>query len=367
MRLGYFAMPMHPRDRDWSSTLREDREAVVLADRLGFYDAFIGEHLTDEYEKITNSLLFLATLIPETKQIKLATGTTNLSHLHPVLVAAQSAMFDHLSGGRFILGVSPGALPSDAEVLGLLDTDRNELFADAIEVILAAWSTEAPYGLDLPGNRWGLTTERTYDPEVGVGTLPRPLQQPRPEIVGTVVAPFSRGVVAMDTRDFHPMSANFLLSQWVATHWPKYREGKESVGETALPDDWRIARTVFVADNGAEARAYGRDAGNSPYRFYYEQMLRKMKMGGRLALFKHDRDQPDDEVTLESVLNDLVICGTPNSVAEQVLRLRETTGDFGELVYAGMDWVDPGLARRSMELMASKVMPQVDAALGGTR
>src|SRR3981081_3664490 len=132
-------MPMHPQGRDWSETLREDREAVVLADRLGFYDAFIGEHLTDRHENITNSMIFLATLVPETDQIRLATGTTNLSHLHPALVAVHAAMFDHLSGGRFILGVS---------IVG------------------------------------------------------RPLQRPRPEIVGTVVAPFSKGVVAMGARDF---------------------------------------------------------------------------------------------------------------------------------------------------------------------
>ncbi|WP_375481069.1 LLM class flavin-dependent oxidoreductase [uncultured Jatrophihabitans sp.] len=366
MRLGYFAMPMHPRERDWSSTLKEDRDAVILADRLGFHDAFIGEHLTDEFEKITNSLLFLATLIPDTQQIKLATGTTNLSHMHPVLIAAQSAMFDHLADGRFILGISPGALPSDAEVLGLLDTDRNAMFADSIDVILAAWSEDAPYQLEMAGNRWELTTARTWDAEVGMGILPRPLQQPRPEIVGTVVAPYSRGVVAMGTRDFHPLSANFLLPKWVTTHWPKYCEGKESVGQAAQPADWRVARTIFVSDNDADARSYGRESPQSPYRFYYEQMLRKMAKGGRLGLFKADQDDPDESVTLDGVLDALVICGTPNSVAEQILALRETTGDFGELVYAGMDWVDPELARRSMELMSSKVMPQVSAALGSS-
>ena len=127
MRLGYFSMPLHPAGRKWSETLREDREAVLLADRLGFYDAFIGEHLTDRHENITNSLVFLATLISETEQIKLGTGTTNLSQQHPVLVAANSAMFDHLADGRFILGISPGALPSDAEALGILDQDRNDI------------------------------------------------------------------------------------------------------------------------------------------------------------------------------------------------------------------------------------------------
>ena len=75
MRLGYFTMPVHPMHRDWTETLKEDREAIILADKLGFYDAFMGEHLTDACENITNSMIFHATLIHDTKQIKLATGT----------------------------------------------------------------------------------------------------------------------------------------------------------------------------------------------------------------------------------------------------------------------------------------------------
>jgi alkanesulfonate monooxygenase SsuD/methylene tetrahydromethanopterin reductase-like flavin-dependent oxidoreductase (luciferase family) len=364
VRLGYFAMPMHPQGRTWAETLREDREAVILADRLGFHDAFIGEHLTDRHENITNSLVFLATLIPETSRIRLATGTTNLSHMHPALVAVNSAMFDHLAGGRFILGVSPGALPSDAELLGILKEDRNQLFAEAIDVITALWEREPPYDIDFPDNRFTVSTANTHDGDVGVGIVGKPLQQPRPEVVGTVVAPFSKGVIAMGAKDFHPLSANFLLPQWVATHWPNYVEGKESVGATASPADWRIARTVFVADDADVAEAYGRADANSPYRYYYGKMLGKMRSLGRLALFKTSREQPDEEITLDGVLRDLVICGTPDSVADQVLALREQTGDFGELVYAGLDWVDPDLAKRSMELMATKVMPRVNEALG---
>lgn len=364
MKLGYFSMPMHPAGRNWAETLREDREAVILADALGFHDAFIGEHLTDQYENITNSLLFLATLISDTSQIRLGTGTTNLSQQHPVLVAANSAMFDHLSGGRFIFGISPGALTSDAEVLGILAEDRNKMFAEAIDVILSVWDSSPPYNIDLPGNRFKVTTETTMDLSLGVGVLPKPLQAPRPEIVGTVVAPFSKGVIAMGERDFHPLSANFLLPQWVATHWPNYVRGKEAAGVTASTQDWRVARTVFVADDPKVAERYGREDPNSPYRFYYAQMLAKMRKLGRLELFKTHRDQPDDEVTLDGVLADLVITGTADSVAEQIIEFREEVGEFGELVYAGLDWVDPTLARRSMELMAQKVMPAVNSVDG---
>jgi alkanesulfonate monooxygenase SsuD/methylene tetrahydromethanopterin reductase-like flavin-dependent oxidoreductase (luciferase family) len=364
VRLGYFSMPLHPLGRTWVETLKEDREAVILADSLGFHDAFIGEHLTDRYENITNSLVFLATLISDTENIMLGTGTTNLSQQHPVLVAANSAMFDHLAGGRFILGISPGALTSDAEALGILDEDRNKMFADAIDVITAIWESEPPYDIRLPGNRFEVSTARTLDLQLGVGVLPKPLQTPRPEIVGTVVAPFSKGVIAMGQRDFHPLSANFLLPQWVATHWPNYQQGKEAVGAVASTDDWRVARTVFVADDEKVAARYGRDDENSPYRFYYAQMLSKMKKLGRLELFKSYREQPDEEITLDHLLDTLVITGTPSQVAEQVLAFREQTGAFGELVYAGLDWVDETLARRSMELMAQKVMPEINAALG---
>ncbi|MFZ9551504.1 MAG: LLM class flavin-dependent oxidoreductase, partial [Hylemonella sp.] len=226
MRLGYFTMPLHPLERDANETLQEDRQSIILADKLGFYDAFVGEHLTDKAENVTNSLLFLATLIPETKTIKLGSGTSNLSHSHPTLLASQAAMFDRLAKGRFIFGISPGALASDAEALGILDQDRNNMFAEAIDVILAIWEREPPYNIDFPDNRFKVSTQVTSVPEIGRGELMKPYQKPWPEIVGTVVAPFSKGVIAMGKRNFHPMSANFLMAHWLNSHWDNYCEGK---------------------------------------------------------------------------------------------------------------------------------------------
>ena len=364
MRLGYFTMPVHPMHRDWVQTLQEDREAIILADKLGFYDAFMGEHLTDACENITNSMMFQASLIPETRQIRLATGTANLSHMHPVLIAVQAAMFDHLAQGRFILGVSPGALTSDAEALGILEEDRNKMFAEAIDVILAIWEGEPPYNIDLPGNRYKVSTARTMTLDLGVGYMGKPYQKPRPEIVGTVVAPFSPGVVLMGKRDFHPLSANFLLSQHLKSHWENYCKGKAEAGAEAKIADWRVARAIFVHDDDKVAARYGRYDDNSPYRFYFHQMRAKMKRGKRLYVFKSYKDQPDDEITLDYVLDHCVIYGSVNRVVDCILALREETGDFGELVYAGMDWVDPALNKRSMQLMAEEVIPRVNAAIG---
>ena len=364
MRLGYFTMPLHPLHRDNTELLHEDRATIIHADNLGFYDAFIGEHLTDKAENVTNSLLFLATLIFHTKNIKLGSGTSNLSHAHPTLIASQVAMFDHLAKGRFIFGVSPGALASDAEARGILSEDRNQLFAEAIDVILAIWGGEPPYNIDLPNNRFKVSTKETMVLEIGRGYLMKPYQKPHPEIVGTVVAPFSKGVIAMGKRDFHPMSANFLMNHWLPSHWTNYAEGKQSVGIKANPADWRVARTVFVGDTSAIARSYGGDDANSPYRYYYKQMLAKMKISNRHVIFKTHKDQPDEEISLDKIIDELVIRGTVNEVVDKILALREQAGEFGEIVYAGMDLVDPLIGRRSMELMAQEVMPRVNEALG---
>jgi alkanesulfonate monooxygenase SsuD/methylene tetrahydromethanopterin reductase-like flavin-dependent oxidoreductase (luciferase family) len=366
MRLGYFTMPMHPQHRSPTDTLQEDREAIILADKLGFHDAFVGEHLTELTENITNSMLFLATLISDTRTIKLATGTSNLSQWHPVMIASHAAMFDHLAKGRFIFGISAGALKCDAEALGTLDENRQKMFEDCIEVILKIWETDSPYDIDIPGNRYKVTTRTQRNLDIGRGHLYKPYQKPRPEIVGTVVAPFSKGVIAMGEKDFHPLSANFLLAKWLPSHWTNYSAGKLKAGQIADPKDWRIARTIFVADDDKTAKRYGRDDPSSPYRYYWQQMHAKMTLGGRQGVFKESREQPDSDITEDYVLDNLVIHGSVDKVVDEILALREVSGEFGELVYAGMDFVDAKLAKRSMELMANEVMPRVNAAIGAS-
>ena len=200
-------------------------------------------------------------------------------------------------------------------------------------------------------------------PEIGQGIMPKPLQQPHPPIIVTVVAPFSKGVTEAAARGWEPISGNFLLPKWVASHWPKYVEGCERAGRPADPANWRVAKSVFVADDLNTAKDYALGP-NSPYRYYYSQILTKMKANGRAGLFKPDQAMSDDEVTLDFVLDQLVTWGTPDKVADDLLAFRETTGDFGTLLYAGKDWADPALGRRSMVLLAEKVLPKVNQAIG---
>ena len=206
MNLGFFTMPIHPLDKDWRVSLREDREAFILADEVGFTEGYVGEHVTDRAENITSCAVFIATLVEATKRIKLGTGTINMPNAHPAQVAATLAMLDHLLDGRFIFGISPGGLLSDAEIFGNLDTNRNARFLEAINHVIALWTSEPPY--NLTGKYWSLSTARQFIPEIGQGYVPKPLQRPHPPIVVTAVAPHSKGVAEAAARGWDPISAN---------------------------------------------------------------------------------------------------------------------------------------------------------------
>ncbi|HEX9397037.1 MAG TPA: LLM class flavin-dependent oxidoreductase [Burkholderiales bacterium] len=361
MKLGTFMMPLHPPKRSPSETLPEDREAILLADRLGYCEALVGEHVTDLAENVTSCLMFLASLAHDTKQIVLGSGTINMPNSHPAAIAAQVAMIDHLLKGRFLMGISPGGLMSDAEVFGNFKKDRNAIFLESINMVLDIWKGEGPY--NLKGNFFEVTTANTQIPDIGQGTIIKPYQKPHPPIVVTAVAPHSKGVTEAAKRGWTPISANFLLPEWVASHWPKYQEGCAAVGKTAEGKDWRVAKSIFVSDSEKTAKEYGHGP-NGPYHFYFKQLIRKLVgSSGRGNLFKLDQNEPDASITADTMTPKLVIAGTVDSVVEQILAFRRKVGPFGTLYYPCHDWADPKLAKRSMELMAEKVMPKVNAAL----
>ncbi|HET7363141.1 MAG TPA: LLM class flavin-dependent oxidoreductase [Burkholderiales bacterium] len=353
-------MPLHPPQRPPWQTYLEDREAILLADRLGYCEALVGEHVTDLAENVTSSLIFLASLAHDTKHIVLGTGTVNMANAHPAAIAAQVAMVDHLLRGRFIMGVSPGALLSDAEVFGHYQKDRNAMFLESINMVLEIWARDAPY--ELHGNFFSVTTRHSMIPDVGQGTIIKPYQQPHPPILVTAVAPHSRGVTEAAKRGWTPISANFLLPEWVSTHWTRYLEGCNAAGRKADPADWRVAKSIFVADDERVAKRYGHGA-EGPYHFYYGQLIRKLKFAGRANVFKLDLAEPDASITAERMTPRLVIAGTVDSVVEQILAFRDQIGPFGTLYYPCHDWLDPQLGKRSMQLMAEQVMPKVNAAL----
>jgi alkanesulfonate monooxygenase SsuD/methylene tetrahydromethanopterin reductase-like flavin-dependent oxidoreductase (luciferase family) len=361
VKLGFFTMPLHPVGRDWRQTLAEDREAVLLAEKLGFEEAFIGEHVTDLAETITSCLIFIATLARDTKRIKLGSGTVNLANRHPAATAAEIAMVDTLLEGRFILGVGPGGLASDAEMMQTLDEDRNAIFVESMEHMIALWTQEPPYRLE--GRRWRLSTERTWTPDLGMGGVLKPFQKPHPPIVVTAILPGSNGISAAAARGWTPISANFVHPWVIATHWDKYAEGCAHSGRAARPQDWRVAKSLFVADHEATVRRMTRDPGN-PFAYYFRNLQRKALRTRGNAFFKHDQSVPDEALTDDYLISQLLISGTVNEVVDRLLAFRERVGAFGTLLYCGHDWADAPAMRRSMELMAEQVLPRVNKAIG---
>jgi len=362
LKLGFFIQPVHPPLRPYADVLCEDREAVILADRLDYREAFIGEHLMDSAETITSSLAFIANLADACPGITFGTGVLPLANYHPAMAAAQIAMVDHLVQGRLVLGVGPG-VPGDAEATGDLGSDRVRKTQEALDHIRRIWNEEPPYRIE--GEFYQTTTERSFDGRIGVGIAVRPLQRPHPPIAITAMRPNSRGPYTTGANDWTGISATYVGAYVVRAHIKNYLEGRQSAGLPIDPSGWRVARSIFVADDEATARRYAHRE-DGAHGFYFRVMRTKLAAAGGLDLLRDHSGQPDSELSLKRCIERLVIAGTPDSVADQILAFRDEVGAFGTLLYTGHDWADPALARRSMELMAHDVWPRIERAVAKT-
>jgi len=353
MHLGYFAMPLHPSTRDWGSVLQENRTAVVLADKLGYSEAWIGEHITTASEPITSPLLFLATVIPETTQIRLGTAVVNLPHHHPAHLAAQVAMFDQLSGGRCMLGIGPGGMASDAELFHTSPETRGDMMLEAVDMMTAIWTQDPPY--ELKGKFWDCTVKDYVIPEYGVGTIGKPVQTPHPPIALALRSPQSSGTVLCAERGWIPISGNFIPTSFVKMHWEAYAEARQKAGLAADRGIWRVARSILVTDEDREARDYVDDPeGGLSYYFRY---LRTLAMMRTTPGVPDDAVRAEVEVQVNEALEDQIIVGDARSVLDQLVDFRDQTGHFGTLLATGHDWDKPTMWKRSMALLAEDVMP----------
>ena len=363
MQLGYFMMPLHHINRDYHETLQEDMEAIILADELGYSEAWVGEHYSSAVEQITSPLMFHANLIARTKQIKLATGVMCLPQYHPAVQAGQAAMFDHLSEGRFIMGVGPGGLLSDFELFGVMDKDRMEMMDEALEMMLELWTTEPPYKMH--GKHWTIDMKDWTHHDIKLGYVPKPYQQPHPPIAMSAMSPFSGSLKYAGERGYIPVTANFIANWSAATHWPAYCAGAEAGGKTPNPADWRVARSIYVAETDAEAEEFVTTSGGA-YDYYYEYLFKIFDRSDFKAPFVANKDDDPNELTAATVRDACVIHGSPDTVAAKIMAFREEIGDFGTLLYAAHDWVDKAAMKRSMTLMAEEVMPRINAGSAST-
>jgi alkanesulfonate monooxygenase SsuD/methylene tetrahydromethanopterin reductase-like flavin-dependent oxidoreductase (luciferase family) len=356
MRLGYFTMPLHPPGSDPGQTMADDLAQLVFLDQLGLDEAWVGEHITAEWENIPCPDLFIAQALGVTRRIRLGTGVSCLPNHHPLMLAQRIAQLDQMARGRFLWGVGSGGFPGDLDLFGLdvKAGEHREVTRAALELILELWNDPKP-GLRETA-RWRFRVPEPQE-DIALRLHLRPHQRPHPPIAVAGVTDRSETLVLAGERGYIPMSINFVPPRVLRTHWAAVEEGARRAGRVPDRAAWRIARDVLVADTTAEAR---RQALAGPmardWTGYFFPLIRKSR---GLEILKVDPAIPDAEVTLEYLADHLWIVGDPDEVARRLRRLRDEVGGFGTLLVIGHEWEPRELWTRSMRLLAEEVLPRL--------
>jgi alkanesulfonate monooxygenase SsuD/methylene tetrahydromethanopterin reductase-like flavin-dependent oxidoreductase (luciferase family) len=361
MRLGYFAMPLHPPGSDPAQTMDEDLEQLVTLEGLGFEEAWIGEHFTAEWENIPCPDLFIARALGATRTMKLGTGVSCLPNHGPLMLAQRIAQLDQMARGRFLWGVGSGGFPGDFEIAGVDPTsgDHRTFTRESLDLILDLWRDPKP---GLYESRWWRFRVPEPQDDIALRLHLRPYQRPHPPIGVAGVSESSETLVLAGERGYIPMSINFVPARTLRTHWGGVETGARRTGRVADRATWRIARDVYVAETTAQAR---REALAGPlardWREYFLPLLRKTK---RLGLPKIDPAMPDDEVTVEYLCDHVWLVGDSETVAEKLARLARDVGGFGWLLVIAHEWTPRDAWVRSMRLLRHEVLPRLEGRHG---
>ena len=358
MKLGLFLMPLHYPDRAHADTYQEDLELVEYADGLGYAETWVGEHFNLPWENMPSPELFIARALGATERMRFGTGVSLLGFHHPAHVALRIAQLDHMSRGRVYLGIGAGGGGADAEMFDI-DTEAGsprERMAESIEVILKIWKGE-------PFKHVGKFYKSTLAeprPEHRIGFHMKPYQKPHPPIAVAGSSPRSETLEMVGEKGWIPMSSAFIHESYLPSHREVFERGARRGGMPVPVNEWRIAREVFVAEDGAKARE---EALNGPLgRFFTDYWIPLFGGGARgLEALKADPNTPDEAVTPEFMLENLWIAGDPEECAHRIRRMRDAVGGFGTLLLMCHDWEDERPKWfRSLELMANEVMPLVN-------
>lgn len=350
-----FLTPIHRQGRSYGEMYRLIENTILDLDRLGFDEVYLGEHFTAKPEPVSNPLQFFTGLIHRTSNIQFGTGVINLPHHHPAKIAADAAMFDHMSEGRFIMGIGTGGLPSDFELFGTMESPRGEMMLESLRMIHKIWESDPPY--EISGNFWNIRVKDTIMPDLDLGPMPKPYQKPFPPVVVSSMMPDSGLAGLAGENGWGFLSANFISKAVLKTHGESFRRGAQKAGKNPDMNDWRVVRTILVTETDDLAEEYFQNTNNNItayYRFLHTQMSRM----GMLILFQPDLENPIEDLTLEQSMAEMVIAGSPDTVIEKIRALKNEIGDFGGLFLAYHDRDDrPDLWENSYKLYKERLIP----------
>ncbi len=345
MKFGAFLAPHHPIGEHPMLQLRSDLKLAQHMDELGYDEFWVGEHHSTGWEVIASPELFLAAAGERTHRIRLGTGVVSLPYHHPFNVAQRMVQLDHMTGGRVIFGSGPGALPSDAYMLGIdpmLQRDRQD---EAIGVIKRLFAGER------------FTHESDWFTLKDAALQLLPLQEDMPFAVASQVSPsgmtlagkYGAGVISIGS-----LSTAGLMA--LPTQWSFAEDAAKKHGQTVDRANWRVLMSWHIAETREEARA---QAGAGLLRWHNEYTVGTLMRPGAVAY-----GSPDEAVDQTAFIDGAAsVIGTPDDLVQAIRNLMEVSGGFGAVIGFAHDWANRENTLRSWDLVARYVIPEVNGML----
>jgi len=350
-RFGIFLAPFHPCGQNPTLALERDLDLVVHLDRLGFHEAWIGEHHSAGYEIIASPEVFIGVAAERTRNIRLGTGVSSLPYHQPLMLADRMVLLDHLTRGRVMLGVGPGALPSDAYMMGIEVARQRDMMEESLEAILALLRSDEPVTMSTD---WFTLRDARLQL--------RPYQQPHFEVaVAAQVSPAgprAAGRFGCSLLSIGATSAGGF--DILGHHWDVVEERAAQFGTPADRAGWRLVGPMHIAETREQAVA---DVafGLGDWVDYFQRVA---------ALPLAPNTENHDDLVEALNASGFAVIGTPDDAVAQIRRLADQSGGFGTYLLMAHEWADRPQTLRSYELFSRYVMPEVTRSattLGASR
>lgn len=343
LRFGIFLAPFHPAGQNPTRALQRDLELVTHLDRLGYDEAWIGEHHSAGLEIIASPELMIAAAAERTKNIRLGTGVSSLPYHHPLILADRIVQLDHMTQGRFMFGVGPGALPSDAYMMGINPSTQRDRMEESLEAIIALLTSEEP-----------VTRETDWFTLNEARLQLRPYTRPHFEIaVAAQVSPsgpraagrFGAGLLSLGATSAGGFSV-------LADHQKIWSERAEQFGHSVDRSGWRLVGPMHIAPTREQAFA--------EVKYGIEEWVDYFR---NVVVLPLAPDEDDPKKWAEALVEcGIAVIGTPDDAIAQLERLDKQTGGYGSFLLMAHDWADPHATLRSYELIAQSVFPAVQSS-----
>jgi limonene 1,2-monooxygenase len=347
MRFGIFMAPFHPVGENPTVALERDLELIQWLDALGFDEAWIGEHHSAGWETIASPEIFIATAAERTRHIKLGTGVTSLPYHHPLMVANRMVLLDHLTRGRVMLGVGPGALVTDALMLGIEPTRQRAMMDEALDVIVRLMTDPTPLTVT---SDWF----RLHDAVLQL----RPYTQPHlPIAVASMSSPAGMALAGKHGAGVLSLSvaAGVRGPVDLRGQWRIAEQAAAAAGKTMRREEWRLVVPVHLAETRREALDDARVGAARHLLDYFEQTVgRPSPVPG-----------PAEQVIDQMVESGSWVVGSPDDCVAAIHRFDEQSGGFGGLLVTAHEWASREKTLKSYELLARYVMPRFQGSLAG--